>query len=508
LDPPCQIPFGPLKTADEWISEFKGMTDPKRLQRLRILPTYVIEEMSTRLNVAATPEALRVALMKKAADDILAKEAAEKKAADDAAKKAADELAAKKAAEKKAADDAAAAKKAADDIAAKKAAEKKAADDAANKAADELAAKKAAEKKAADDAAAKKAADELAAKKAAEKNTCTWAQEMKGTYIPGCSKNCEAFSTLSDAQAACAVEPTCGGVTYSTWGSKTGFQLRQGPGTGVSPIGERTWQKGACATAEQTCTSWSQEMPGKYIPGCSNNCQAFSTLSDAQAACAVQPTCGGVTYSSWGSKTGFQLRQGPGTGVSPTGERTWQKVACATAEQICTWAQEMQGTYIPGCSKNCQAFSMLSDAQAACAAEPTCGGVTYSTWGSKTGFQLRQGPGTGVSPIGERTWQKVACATAGAGCKVEVFQHGDFSGWKVQFGIGSHNFAQFLAAGAKNDEVSAIKVFGAGCEATLFEHEFSGWQATFGEGIYDVSAFLAKGAHNDHVSSLKVIKKR
>jgi len=188
--------------------------------------------------------------------------------------------------------------------------------------------------------------------------------------------------------------------------------------------------------------------------------------------------------------------------TNPTTTTTTQKV------NTCTWAQEMKGTYIPGCSKNCQAFSTLSDAQTACAAEPTCGGVTFSTWGSKTGFQLRQGPGTGVSPNGERTWQKVACATAEAGCKVEVFQHGDFSGWKVQFGIGSHNFAQFLAAGAKNDEVSAIKVFGAGCEATLFEHEFTGWQATFGEGIYDVSAFLAKGAHNDHVSSLKVIKRQ
>ena len=47
-------------------------------------------------------------------------------------------------------------------------------------------------------------------------NTCTWGQEMKGTYIPGCSNNCKAFKLLLDAQAACAAEPTCGGVTYST----------------------------------------------------------------------------------------------------------------------------------------------------------------------------------------------------------------------------------------------------------------------------------------------------
>ena len=68
FDPPCQIPFGPLETADEWISELKGMTDPQRRQRLRILLTYVMEMLSTRLNVAATPEALLDALIKAPVD--------------------------------------------------------------------------------------------------------------------------------------------------------------------------------------------------------------------------------------------------------------------------------------------------------------------------------------------------------------------------------------------------------------------------------------------------------
>jgi len=89
-------------------------------------------------------------------------------------------------------------------------------------------------------------------------------------------------------------------------------------------------------------------------------------------------------------------------------------------------------------------------------------------------------------------------------CKVEVFQHGDFSGWKAQFGIGTYTFQQFLAAGARNDEVSAIKVYGDGCEATVFEHEFTGWSATFGQGTYDYGAFVAKGAKNDHASSIIV----
>ena len=112
--------------------------------------------MSTRLNVAATPEALLPALIK-AAHEFAA-----------TAKKAADDAAAKKATD----DAAAAAKRAAEDAAAKKAADeaaataKKVADDAAaKKAADEAAA--AAKKAAADAAAAvKKAADEAAAKTA------------------------------------------------------------------------------------------------------------------------------------------------------------------------------------------------------------------------------------------------------------------------------------------------------------------------------------------------------
>ena len=44
------------------------MTDPQRRQRLRILPTYVMETLSTRLNVAATPEALLDALIKAPVD--------------------------------------------------------------------------------------------------------------------------------------------------------------------------------------------------------------------------------------------------------------------------------------------------------------------------------------------------------------------------------------------------------------------------------------------------------
>ena len=117
-------------------------------------------------------EALKAA--EKAAAEKAAKEAAEKAAAEQAAKEAAEkaaaEKAAKEAAEKAAAEKAAkeAAEKAAAEKAAKEAAEKAAAEQAAKEAAEKAAAEKAA-KEAAEKAAAEKAAKEAAEKAAAEK---------------------------------------------------------------------------------------------------------------------------------------------------------------------------------------------------------------------------------------------------------------------------------------------------------------------------------------------------
>ena len=41
-------------------------------------------------------------------------------------------------------------------------------------------------------------------------------------------------------------------------------------------------------------------------------------------------------------------------------------------------------------------------------------------------------------------------------------------------GVGSYNLDQLRAAGATNDEVSAINVYGYGCEATVFQHDHFG----------------------------------
>ena len=68
-------------------------------------------------------------------------------------------------------------------------------------------------------------------------------------------------------------------------------------------------------------------------------------------------------------------------------------------------------------------------------------------------------------------------------------------------GAGSYNLDQLRAAGATNDEVSAINVYGYGCEATVFQHDHFGRRSVpFGHGIYNQVASTAKGAWHVHVS--------
>jgi len=63
LDAPCEIPFGPLWGANDWIAELKNMADDaERAKRLKFLATSVIEDIAEILKVAATSEAVAIAL--------------------------------------------------------------------------------------------------------------------------------------------------------------------------------------------------------------------------------------------------------------------------------------------------------------------------------------------------------------------------------------------------------------------------------------------------------------
>merc|ERR1712224_508273 len=97
----------------------------------------------------------------------------------------------------------------------------------------------------------------------------------------------------------------------------------------------------------------------------------------------------------------------------------------------------------------------------------------------------------------------LATHTQDSSCRAELYQHGDFTGWKAVFPIGSYNIHKFLGRGAKNDDASSIRVFGSNCVVELYQHGyFKGWKAVFETGdvahsSWNYAQFLAAGAVKD-----------
>ena len=88
-----------------------------------------------------------------------------------------------------------------------------------------------------------------------------------------------------------------------------------------------------------------------------------------------------------------------------------------------------------------------------------------------------------------------------SGAPVSVYEHANKGGWEATFGVGNYSFHAFLAAGAKNDRMSSIRV-SKGYIATLFQHgSFNGWSQEFKEGVYNLPYGSAR---NDDASSIKV----
>jgi len=93
------------------------------------------------------------------------------------------------------------------------------------------------------------------------------------------------------------------------------------------------------------------------------------------------------------------------------------------------------------------------------------------------------------------------------GCtgKVQVYQHGSFTGWRASFPKGSYRHRAFVARGARNDDASSI-IVPQGCKAIVYQHGgFTGWKAVYPPGKYPYRKFIAKGARNDDASSIKVV---
>ena len=86
---------------------------------------------------------------------------------------------------------------------------------------------------------------------------------------------------------------------------------------------------------------------------------------------------------------------------------------------------------------------------------------------------------------------------------VTLYQHCNYGGYGVSLPAGSHNYSQLIKKGAKNDDVSSIKV-SEGYEIKIFrDANYKGPSKTFNK---DVSC-LVSHKMNDYLSSVKVTKK-
>ncbi|KAL4474808.1 hypothetical protein ABPG74_001504 [Tetrahymena malaccensis] len=172
---------------------------------------------------------------------------------------------------------------------------------------------------------------------------------------------------------------------------------------------------------------------GQFSGSCYSNCVDYAKLSDAFAACDKSDSCGGVSYSyksiggsaatnAIGNGWGYQLRASKTGTKSPNKENSWLKSTCPDPQSPfdpCDYTQG-QGVFLGGCNQNCKDFSNLNDALAACRADTTCGGVTFSrkdiggsaatnAFDGVWGFQLRAGTTFELSPNGENAWVKSKC---------------------------------------------------------------------------------------------------
>lgn len=91
-----------------------------------------------------------------------------------------------------------------------------------------------------------------------------------------------------------------------------------------------------------------------------------------------------------------------------------------------------------------------------------------------------------------------------------LYEHGDFTGQAEKFdGIAVFDLQALVNYGTMNGKVSALRVEGSDCAATLYQHDSEGQgegEATFTEGIYPAKAFTDGGAVTDDVQSMKVFK--
>ena len=121
---------------------------------------------------------------------------------------------------------------------------------------------------------------------------------------------------------------------------------------GLFSASKAPWYSGEESLAMQDGNSWHEDVdtddtpkcvfskaaPDRFLFGCSKNCEKHDAVESAQAACAAEPTCGGIT-SGYNGAGRFQLRSGNNLQVSPHNETSY--VVCQP-NNICISLQSWQ----------------------------------------------------------------------------------------------------------------------------------------------------------------------
>mmetsp|Transcript_1417 Transcript_1417/g.2999 ORF Transcript_1417/g.2999 Transcript_1417/m.2999 type:complete len:515 (+) Transcript_1417:133-1677(+) len=263
--------------------------------------------------------------------------------------------------------------------------------------------------------------------------------------------------------------------------------------------GDNLGCKTVCPTP--LCT-WKCSKPASCPkPKCKMSCEmaprcGMQTLS-------VPPPAAGERVMSRGQARmrAAQWELGQWTGCSSQcgdGVRTRQ-VRCSAGNEA--WCPGPRPSHKEKCSEVAHC-SYKVGAWSACSAK--CG----------KGTRTRSVECSGPQCLGDRPEDREECveqaATCGV-CEVTLWGGSGFSGWTKTFSPGDYSAPELEYRGVKCDDISSVEVVGDYCKLTAYEFgDFNkahpGWSAVFTMGKYSSQDFVAAGAKNNDISSFKLEK--
>jgi len=118
-------------------------------------------------------------------------------------------------------------------------------------------------------------------------NPCTWGPVQPNFYVPGCASGgypCDSYATLAEAQAACAADYNCGGVTSQDSGGPP-WETRRGPKAVASAQGEQSYViSNDCHADSHRCLALPASFAAVLAPGSFSSPALLAALARATAA--------------------------------------------------------------------------------------------------------------------------------------------------------------------------------------------------------------------------------